>query len=120
MNREALEQKLNAVGVSLNGWMPVLQCNTCQHRWEPFHAIVGANAPTVRFDYWRCPKGCNATAQVGRDIRTMLPDLVVINDIPGMVFGDEDREAFERYVRSMDLTEIPNRDVKDSPGLNGS
>ena len=27
--------------------------------------------------------------------------------IPGMIFGDEDMPEFERYVRSMDATEIP-------------
>ena len=33
----------------------------------------------------------------------------MINDIPGMIFDDEDLPEFERYVRSMDLTEIPNK-----------
>jgi hypothetical protein len=29
--------------------------------------------------------------------------------MPGMIFGDEDLQEFERYVRSMDATEIFNR-----------
>jgi hypothetical protein len=109
MNRSQLEQELKEVGVSLNGWLPVLQCDRCKQRWEPFNAAVGSAAPTARLDYWRCPNKCNADAQVGREVQTVIPRYLVLNDIPGMIFSDEDAIEFERYVRSMDATEVPNR-----------
>jgi hypothetical protein len=56
-----------------------------------------------------CPKKCNADAEVGLDIKTAIPRFVVVNDVPGMIFGDEDLQEFERYVRSMDATEVFNR-----------
>lgn len=109
MNRTILEQELKAAGVSLNGWMPVFQCDNCNHHWEPFQAAVGSAAPTARLDYWRCPNGCNRNAEVSRSIQTALPKYICLNDIPGMVFDDNDEEEFARYVRSMDLTEITNK-----------
>jgi hypothetical protein len=36
MNRDKLEVALKQAGVSLNGWLPVLQCDSCNKRWEPF------------------------------------------------------------------------------------
>jgi len=88
----------------------MLQCDTCKKRWEPFAvAVDGPSAPTARFDYWVCPNKCNANAEVGLEIKTVLPRYVMINDVPGMVFGDEDLPEFERYVRSMDATEISNK-----------
>jgi hypothetical protein len=110
MNRSILETKLKKVGVTLNGWMPVLQCDACKHRWEPFNLAIGSSAPTARFDYWKCPKNCNAGAQVSNEIQTAMPRYVVMNNIPGMIFSDQDLPEFERYVRSMDATEVPNRD----------
>lgn len=109
MNREQLESKLKRAHVNLNGWLPVLQCDLCKRRWEPFAAAVGDNAPTARFDYWICPNGCNRTAAVDLEVKTAIPTYVVINDIPGMLFGDEDLADFERYVRSMEATEVQNR-----------
>lgn len=109
MNRTILERDLKAVGVSLNGWMPLLRCDTCNYRWEPFHAVVGSTVPIARLDYWRCPNGCNATAEVSRSIQIALPRYININDIPGMVFGEKDAEEFGRFVRSMDLTEIADK-----------
>lgn len=109
MKRAQLEQELKRVGVSLNGWLPVLQCDVCKKRWEPFIADGGPSAPTARLDYWKCPSLCNADALVGREVQTVIPRLLVLNDIPGMIFSDEDAIEFERYVRSMDATEIPNR-----------
>jgi hypothetical protein len=110
MNRDILESELKRAGVSLNGWLPVLQCDTCKKRWEPFAvAVDGPSAPTARFDYWVCPNKCNADAQVGLEIKTVLPRYVMISDVPGMIFGDEDLPEFERYVRSMDATEISNK-----------
>lgn len=111
MNRDALEQELKNVGVTLKGWLPVLQCDVCKHHWEPFSTSVGStsSAPTVRFDYWQCKNRCNASAKPSRELQTAMPKYVVINDIPGMLFDESDREDFERYVRSMDATEIPNR-----------
>ncbi len=109
MNRATVERELKKVGISLKGWVPVLVCDTCKRRWEPFTAAVDSNAPTVRFDYWKCKNGCNATAQLNHEIQTAIPKYVVLNDIPGMIFGDEDLAEFEIYVRSMDATEIPNR-----------
>lgn len=111
MNRDQLESELKRAGVSLNGWLPVLQCDTCKKRWEPFATAAGENAPTARFDYWTCPNKCNADADVGVDIKTAIPRYVIINDIPGMVFGTEDMQEFEQYVRSMDVTEVLNRTV---------
>ena len=110
MNRSILETKLKQVGVTLNGWMPVLLCDACKHRWEPFNLATGSSAPTARFDYWKCPNNCNADAQIISEIQTAMPRYIVMNNVPGMIFGDEDLPEFERYVRSMDATEVPNRD----------
>ena len=110
MNRDKLEIALKQAGVSLNGWLPVLQCHSCKKRWEPFAvAVDGPSAPTARFDYWVCPNKCNADSDVGFEIKTAIPTYVLINDVPGMIFGDEDLEEFERYVRSMDATEVFNK-----------
>ncbi len=109
MNRSILEKELKKVGVSLFGWLPVLQCDSCKGRWAPFNPAIGPNTPTATFDFWRCPNKCNSEAQVGREIQTAVPRYIVVNDIAGMIFGDEDLPEFERYVHSMDLTEIPNR-----------
>jgi hypothetical protein len=111
MNRDSLEQELKNVGVTLKGWLPVLQCDVCKHHWEPFTTAVGSSAPTVRFDYWQCKNGCNASAKPSHELQTALPRYVVINDIPGMIFEESDMEDFERYVRSMDVTEITNREL---------
>jgi hypothetical protein len=81
MNRNALEQDLKKVGVSLKGWLPVLQCDVCKHHWEPFSTAVGATAPTVRFDYWQCKNNCNAGSHPSHGLQTALPKYVVINDI---------------------------------------
>lgn len=111
MNREQLERELKRVHVDLNGWLPVLQCDICRNRWEPFAVAAGENAPTARFDYWVCPNKCNADSQLAPEAVTVMPRYVVINDVPGMVFGNEDHEEFQRYVRSMDVTEVQNRAV---------
>jgi len=87
----------------------VLQCDVCRQRWEPFNVAVGSSSPTPRLDYWKCPKGCNAGSTPGRDVQTAVPKYLVINDVPGMIFGDEDLPEFQRYVRSMEATEIYNR-----------
>ena len=109
MKRDLLESELKRAHVSLNGWLPVLQCDICKQRWEPFATAVGESAPTARLDYWMCPNKCNADALVGKTIQTAIPRHVLINDIPGMVFDDQDMIEFERYVRSMDVTEVYNR-----------
>lgn len=109
MNREQLESELKRVHVNLNGWLPVLECDVCGNRWEPFAAAAGENAPTARFDYWMCPNRCNADSQLAPEAITAIPRYVVINDVPGMIFGDEDLNNFERYVHSMDATEVWNR-----------
>lgn len=108
MNRSILERELKKVGVSLKGWLPVLQCDDCKDHWEPFTTSVDTGK-TARFDYWQCPNRCNAYKDVGKEIKTALPRYVVINDVPGMLFGDEDLPEFERYVRSMEATEIADR-----------
>jgi hypothetical protein len=112
MNRSMLERELKLAGISLNGWMPVLQCDACKRRWEPFQVAVGESAPTVRLDYWKCPGGCNQSVITSHALRTALPKYVVLNDIPGMIFGDEDLPEFERFVRSMDMTELANQENK--------
>jgi hypothetical protein len=56
-----------------------------------------------------CPNKCNANADVGIEVKTAIPRLVMISDVPGMIFGDDDLAEFERYVRSMDATEVFNR-----------
>ena len=111
MNRDQLENELKRAHVNLNGWLPVLQCDICKRRWEPFATAVGENAPTARFDYWICPNRCNADVEISPDVKTAIPRYVVLNDIPGMVFNGRDYEEFERYVRSMDATEVMNRPV---------
>ena len=110
MNRSILTKELKSVGVSLNGWMPVMQCDVCGHTWEPFKTAVDSSA-TLRFDYWKCPNQCNASAQLSREIATVIPHLVEINDISGMVFGDDDLEEFERFVQSLETTQIPNKNI---------
>jgi len=109
MNREQLESELKRAHVSVNGWLPVLQCDICNRRWEPFATAVGDMAATARFDYWLCPNRCNQKSAVPLEVRTAIPRYVVINDVPGMVFSDDDLEEFTRYVRSMDATEVYNR-----------
>lgn len=109
MNRERLETELKRAHVSLNGWLPVLLCDICKDRWQPFAAAAGENAPTARLDYWKCPNKCNVDAQLPFEVKTAIPEYVVINDVPGMIFGEDDRKEFERYVRSMDATEVQNR-----------
>jgi hypothetical protein len=111
MNRSILAKELKTAGVNLNGWMPVLQCEACKHRWEAFHTTVGSSATTAKVDYWMCPNKCNATAQISREIETIIPKYVVINGIPGMIFGDEDLLEFERYACSMDSTIVPNKNI---------
>jgi hypothetical protein len=111
MNRDDLQRDLKKVGVTLKGWMPVLQCDVCKHHWEPFSVAVGSNAPTVRFDYWQCKNRCNANAQPSHDLQVALPRYVVLNDIPGMLFGDGDLAEFKEYVCSMDATQITNRSI---------
>ena len=109
MNRSILETELKKVGINVRGWLPVLECDACRERWEPFNVAVGGSSPTLRLDYWRCPNKCNAGRKASREILTATPKYVVIDDIPGMIFGDEDLPDFQRYVRSMDATEVPNR-----------
>lgn len=109
MNRERLELELKRAHVNLNGWLPVLQCDICKNRWEPFAVAAGEQAPTARFDYWKCPNKCNAETQLAAEATTVMPRYVVINDVPGMIFGEQDLADFERYVRSMDATEVWNR-----------
>jgi hypothetical protein len=111
MNRSIVARELKSVGVSLNGWMPVLQCEVCKQRWEAFHTAVGASAPTAKVDYWMCPNKCNATAQVSREMEASVPKYVLINGMPGITYGDEDLREFERYARSMDSTITPNREI---------
>ncbi len=110
MKRDQLETELKRVHVDLDGWLPVLQCDVCSKRWEPFAApVTGENAPTARFDYWKCPNQCNAHLQLSAAATTAIPRHVVINDVHGMIFGDEDLTEFEQYVRSMDVTQVWNR-----------
>ena len=111
MNRSIVERELKQVGVSLTGWMPVLQCDTCQRRWEPFQQAVGTESPTVSFSYWKCPSGCNKSMVATDTLRTAFPKYVEVKDNPGMIFGPDDLPEFERYVRSMDATEVVNRNV---------
>jgi hypothetical protein len=42
-------------------------------------------------------------------LKAATPRYVEVKDNPGMIFGDEDLPAFERYVLSMDATELANR-----------
>jgi hypothetical protein len=109
MNRDQLENELKRVHVSLDGWLPVLKCDNCGKRWEPFAAAVGDKDATARFDYWVCPNQCNAKEKLSPAAMLAVPKHVVINDVHGMVFGEEDMQDFERYVRSMDATEVWNR-----------
>ena len=112
MNRSILERELQMVGISLNGWMPVLQCDKCDLRWEPFHVAGGSSAPTARLDYWKCPNNCNASAHPNRELETVIPKYVVFNGVPAMIFGDEDLSEFKLYAQSMDATVVPNRVFK--------
>ena len=111
MNRSTLARELKAVGVRLDGWMPVMQCDVCQNRWEPFAKVVGSSATTARFDYWKCPNGCNASEKLSRQTEAVIPRYVVISDIPGMVFGEDDLLEFKRYALSMDATQIPSKNI---------
>jgi hypothetical protein len=44
-------------------------------------------------------------------LKTAVPRYVEVKDNPGMIFGDEDQSDFERYVASMDVTEVANRNA---------
>jgi hypothetical protein len=46
---------------------------------------------------------------VSREVQTVMPKCVVVREIPGMIFGEEDLPEFQRYVGAMDATEGPNR-----------
>ena len=109
MNRDALERELKHANVSLDGWLPVLQCNICKQRWEPFVAETGASASTARFDYWMCPNKCNANAQVGIEVKTAIPRYVVINEIPGMIFARIYRSSNVTCIRWTPLRSITAR-----------
>ncbi len=110
MKRDQLETELKRVHVNLDGWLPVLQCDVCDKRWEPYTAAAaGENAATARFDYWMCPNKCNSHLRLAPEATTAIPRHIVINDVHGMVFDDEDLTEFERYVRSMDVTQVSNR-----------
>ena len=106
MNRSALEPELKKAHVSLKGWVS-LQCEDCKEVWQPFNEAIGDNAPTARLDFWRCPNNCNRGTVVSQALQTASPKYIMLRDIPGMVFGDEDLPQFERYVCSMDATDIP-------------
>lgn len=112
MNRNIVARELDKVGVTLIGWKPVLRCKSCGERWEPFLGAEDASAPTVRFDYWMCPKRCNANAKVSDALRIISPRYVEMKDVSGVLFGKEDREEFERYVRSMEATQIPDSSLQ--------
>ena len=111
MNRSNVARELKGVGVSLNGWMPVLQCEACKRRWEAFHTAAGSSVPTAKVDYWMCPNKCNATRKMSREMESSIPKYVLINGVPGMIYGDEDLLEFEQYARSMDSTMVPNRNI---------
>lgn len=113
MNRSILERELKKAGVTIKGWVPVFQCDTCGLTWEPFKETLDASA-TAKFDYWQCPSRCNAEMSVSREIKTALPTFVMINDVPGMLFGDEDQAEFEAYVSSMEATIVPGSIDKPS------
>ena len=107
MNRSIIATELKKAHVSLKGWV-TLECDDCKDVWQPFNEAIGANDPTPKLDFWRCPNNCNRGTQVSRELQTAIPKYITIRDIPGMIFGDEDLPDFERYVRSMDATEIPS------------
>jgi len=108
MNRNIVTRELGKVGVTLTGWVPVFRCDSCGERWSPFHSVEETAAPTVRFDYWQCPKGCNRAALPSDALRIISPRFVEVRGIPGVLFGNDDLPEFERYVRSMDVTQVPD------------
>jgi len=106
MNRSILEKELKKAHVSFKGWVS-LECDDCKEVWQPFNEAIGDNSPTAKLEFWRCPNNCNRGTVVSQGLQTASPKYIMLRDIPGMVFGDEDLPQFERYVRSMDATEIP-------------
>jgi hypothetical protein len=106
MNRSILEKELKKAHVSFKGWVS-LECDDCKEVWQPFNEAIGDNSPTAKLEFWRCPNNCNRGTVVSQELQTASPKYIMLRDIPGMVFGDEDLPQFERYVRSMDATEIP-------------
>lgn len=110
MNRRVLESELKKVGVSMIGWGPILQCDACKQRWHPFTIPDDESFVEVQSGYWKCPNGCNQNARVNPQMEAVTPKQVVINDVPGIIFDEEDLREFEEFVRSMDITEILNRD----------
>jgi hypothetical protein len=108
MKRNVFERELKNVGVTMQGWDPVFRCDACGKRWQPFNQPGEPTAPTARLDYWKCPNKCNDEAEPSRAMSVITPRYVLQNDIPGVVFGDEDLKDFEQFVRSMDATEISN------------
>jgi len=110
MNRRLLESELKKVGVTIIGWRSFLECDVCKQRWHPFASSDDESFVDVQSGYWKCPNGCNQNARVNPQMEAITPKHVVINDIPGMIFAEEDLSEFEKFVGSMDNTEILNRD----------
>ena len=108
MNRNLLESELKTIGVTMTGWDLVLRCDKCGKTWEPFQDVEPG--VTMRMDYWRCPRGCNGRAMLNQQLKTVIPRRVVINDVAGFIFSDEDLADFREYVNSMETTQVWNKE----------
>ena len=108
MNRNLLESELKTIGVTMTGWDLVLRCDKCLKTWEPFQGVEPG--VTMRLDYWRCPSGCNGRARLNQQVRSVVPRRVVINDVPGFIFSDDDLAEFREYVNSMETTQVWNKE----------
>lgn len=110
MNRRFLEAELKKAGVTLEGWEAMLACDRCKQRWRPFTVVDGCSGCAVQPDYWKCPRGCNAAVGVNPQIENPAAEYVVISDIPGVVFAADDLREFEIFVKSIDNTEVWNKE----------
>ena len=110
MNRRLLEAELKKVGVSMQGWDPILGCDKCDRRWRPFTMVDDGPGCVIQADYWKCPSGCNAAVGVNSLIVSLTAKYYLINDIPGMIVAPEDLREFEQFVMSVDNTEVWNKD----------
>ncbi len=107
MNRQLLESELKKAGVKVLGWEFTLRCDTCGRRWEPFiRPDDDESRIKVRPGYWKCPSGCNRAAKANPQVEAATPRCVVVNDMTGVVFDEEDFKDFKDYVISVNETEV--------------
>ena len=106
MDRHLLEIELEKVCVRVLGWDFTLRCDTCGRRWERFIPPDDESPIEVRPGFWKCQSGCNRAARANPQVEAATPQRVVVNDMTGVVFDEEDFKDFKDYVISVNETEV--------------